>query len=211
MTFRPAPTSGALTDGPADVMISEPVLVAQSFRRLERFTVDLRLDDGTVSHHDRDVLRVGRIAAALPVDPVRGEVVLIRQFRIAAHLATGLGELVEIVAGHVEAGEDSRTAAMREIEEEIGVTALSLHELYSFLPAPGINDELTTMYLAIVDATRVPERAGAEHESEATRPLRISVADAIAALDSGQIRNGYLILALQWLALHRDKIASYRP
>jgi ADP-ribose pyrophosphatase len=91
-------------------------------------------------------------------------VVLIRQFRLAAHLAAGLGELIEIVAGHVERGEVPQQAAARECVEEIGVEPRSLHPLFSFLPAPGLNDEYATMFLAIVDSTKVPERAGAEHE-----------------------------------------------
>ena len=59
----------------------------------------------------RQVLRSPPIVAVLPYDPVAGLVVLIRQFRLGAHLATGSGMLVEIVAGAVDEGEDAETAA----------------------------------------------------------------------------------------------------
>jgi ADP-ribose pyrophosphatase len=154
----------------------------------------------------RDVLRVGKVTAVLPIDPVRGELVLIRQFRVAAHLATRQGELIEIVAGHVEAGETPAQAAMRECVEEIGVRPRALYQMFEFLPAPGSIDEYATMFLGVVDAAGIPDRAGAAHEKEATRPMRVTIEAAIAALEDGAMHNGFLVLALQWLALHRDRL-----
>jgi ADP-ribose pyrophosphatase len=121
-------------------------------------------------------------------------------------LATQKGELIEIVAGHVEAGETPAQAAMRECVEEIGVRPKALYEMFQFLPAPGSIDEYATLFLGIVDAAGVPDRAGAADEKESTRPMRVSIEAAIAALAHGTMHNGFLILALQWLALHRDRL-----
>jgi ADP-ribose pyrophosphatase len=117
-----------------------------------------------------------------------------------------MGELTEIVAGHVEAGETPAEAGLRECVEEIGVRPQALYQMFEFLPAPGSIDEYATMFLGIVDAAGVPERAGAAHEKEATRPMRVTIDAAIAALAHGAMHNGFLILALQWLALHRDRL-----
>jgi ADP-ribose diphosphatase len=203
-----------LADGPADVGVSPPKVLAKGFHDLERFSVVLRSQDGETLSSVRDVLRVGKVAAVLPIDLERGELVLIRQFRLAAHLATKKGELIEIVAGHVEAGETPAQAAMRECVEEIGVRPKALYEMFPFLPAPGSIDEYATMFLGIVDASGVPERAGAADEKEATRPMRVTIGAAIAALEHGTMHNGFLILALQWLALHRhtlDAVIAGRP
>jgi ADP-ribose pyrophosphatase len=62
------------------------------------------------------------------------------------------------------------------------------------------------MFLGPVDATRVPERAGAADEKEATRPIRVPIDTALAALERGILRNGFLIIALQWLALNRGRL-----
>ena len=62
----------------------------------------------------RDVVRVGRVVVIVPVDLERDEVVLIRQFRLGAHLAIGQGDLVELPAGRVEHGEELVDAARRE-------------------------------------------------------------------------------------------------
>jgi ADP-ribose pyrophosphatase len=203
----PAPV--VLADEAADVTVSAPQLLADGRHRYERYAVALTSANGPPLQQRREVLRVGRVVGVLALDPDRGEVVLIRQFRLPAHLATGKGELVEIVAGHVEAGEDPVAAASRECMEEIGIRPRALYEMFSFMPAPGSIDEYATLYLAIVDASLVPDEAGAPDEAERTRPMRIEVATAIAALERGEMHNGFLILALQWLARHWPRLDEF--
>jgi len=144
----------------------------------------------------------------LPIDPGRDEVVLLRQFRLAAHLANGRVNLVEIVAGHVEADEQPAEAARRECVEEIGVAPGLLVELFTYLTSPGMSDEEITLFLGIVDASGVPERAGAAAEHEETVPMRVPIDAALAALAAGTVRNGPLIIALQWLALNRGRLSE---
>jgi ADP-ribose diphosphatase len=197
---------GALADSPADVTVSGPDVLAEGFHSLERFSVTLRSPGRDAIASVRDVLRVGKVTAVLPLDLARREIVLLRQFRLPAHLATGLGELTEIVAGHVEAGETPAEAGMRECVEEIGVRPAALYELFQFIPVPGASDEHAFLYLGLVDASRIPERAGAADEKEATRPMRVPIDTALAALERKIMRNGFLLMALQWLALNRDRL-----
>ncbi len=203
-----------LADAPADVTISPPELLADSFRKYESYRVSLTTMAGARLEQKRNVLRVGRVIGVLAVDPGRSEIVLIRQFRLAAHIATGNGSLVEIVAGHVEPGEHPVAAARRECQEEIGILPGALYEMFSFMPAPGLLEEFATVYLAIVDASQVPETAGAPDEAEHTQPMRVDVATALAALDTNLMHNGYLILALQWLARRwplDDFLRTHKP
>ena len=129
-----------------------------------------------------------------------------RQFRLPAQLANRRGDLVEIVAGHVEAGEKLIEAAHRECLEEIGVAPVALTELFTYLPTPGASDEQITLFLGIVDAAQVPDQAGAAAEREETRPLRVSIDAALAALAGNAMHNGLLVLALHWLALNRGRL-----
>jgi ADP-ribose pyrophosphatase len=198
----------ALVDQPADAEVSPPTPLAKGHHDLDRFAVTLRTPEGEDIASVRDILRVGKVAAVLPIDLKRGELVLIRQFRVAAHLATGAGELVEIVAGHVEAGETPAEAAARECIEEIGMRPEALYELLDFIPVPGSSDEHGFLFLGLVDASGVPDRAGADDENEATRPMRVAIDVALAALERRTMRNGFLIVALQWLALHRDRLGD---
>ena len=205
MTRLAQPADDPVADDRADVVISGREVLADGFRRYERFYV-IRSNEN--APRSIDVLRSGPAAAVLPVDLSRDEVVFLRQFRLAAHLANGNGNLVEIVAGHVEANEQPAETARRECVEEIGVAPDPLVELFSYLTTPGICDEEITLYLGVVDASRVPERAGAAAEHEETVPIRVPIDTALAALANGTVRNGPLIIALQWLAFHRGRLSD---
>jgi ADP-ribose pyrophosphatase len=194
-----------IADDRADVVIAGREVLAEGFRRYERLRVRR---SGENVPQPLDVLRAGPAAAVLPIDPGRDEVVLLRQFRLAAHLANGRGNLVEIVAGHVEADEQPAEAARRECVEEIGVAPGLLVELFTYLTSPGMSDEEIILFLGVVDASGVPERAGAAAEHEETVPMRVPIDAALAALANGTVRNGPLIIALQWLALNRGRLSE---
>lgn len=193
-------------DDVADAEILATRVLARNFRELKAYSVALRHDDGTQARFSRDIVHAGQVVGVLAVDLAHDEVVLIRQFRLVAHLRTGRGDLVEIIAGFIDSGESAADAAVRECHEEIGVRPKALRELFAFMPSPGILDEHATMFVAAVDATQVPERAGAADEIEHTRPIRVKIGDAIAMLGHGEVQNGYLLLALQWLALNRGRL-----
>jgi ADP-ribose pyrophosphatase len=169
--------------------------------RYERYQV--ALDGASIQ---RDVVRIGRIVVIVPVDLDRDEIVMIRQFRLGAHLALGLGNLVELPAGRVERGEDVADAARRECEEEIGVTPQTLVPIFDVMPSAGSSDERMFFFLGVVDASKVPERAGAAHEQEDTRPLRTSIAHALDALAAANLHYGAAVTGLQWLALNRERL-----
>ncbi len=191
-----------LADRAADVTLSAPELLGKGFFDYQRYRVTLPSGAQT-----RDVLRAGKVIAVLPLDIERGEIVMIRQFRPAAHLANGRGEMIEIVAGRVEAGETLAEAARRECQEEIGVAPNVLVELFSYLPTPGLTDEEVTFFVAAVDAARVPERTHPT-EGEYISVLRVPIDAALEAFAAGTMRNGPLVLALHWLALNRGRVAD---
>lgn len=195
-----------ISDQPATVEVSEPTLLARAFRNYERYELVLHRSGETSLNQQRDVVRAGDVVGVLAVDVARDEVVLIRQFRLAAHLANGNGDMIEIVAGRVDTGEEPRAAARRECLEEIGLKPRSLVELFDFLPTPGLTDERIILFIALVDAEKLPSRAGLLHEDEDTRPMRVTIDDALEALRLGQIKNALTIMALQWLAINRGAV-----
>lgn len=193
---------------PAQIELHGPRLIYDGYRKLEGYEVTIDAGQHGAYAQTREVLRGGPCVAVIPVDLERGELVLIRQFRLAAHLATGAGDLVEIVAGRVEPGEPLEEAAHRELEEETGLRTDRLVRLLTFLPTPGTIEETATLFLAPVDASRLPEQAGAADEREHTRPFAVPLDEAVAALDDPRPRNGYLTIALQWLALNRARLPA---
>lgn len=193
---------------PAEARIDGPRLIHDGYRKLEGYDVTIDAGAHGTYAQKREVLRGGPCVAVIPVDLARGELVLIRQFRLSAHLATGAGDLVEIVAGRVEPGEPLEQAAHRELEEETGLVTGKLVKLLTFLPTPGTIEETATLFLAPVDSSRLPEQAGAANEREHTRPFTVPLEEAIAALGDPRPRNGYLTIALQWLALNRARLPA---
>ena len=197
-----------LADLAADITLSQPELLASGYRDYQRYRLTLTGTGGAPVAQVRDLLRAGKVVTVLPIDLAREEIVLIRQFRLPAHLANGRGDLVETVAGRVEPGESLLEAARRECTEEIAVAPTALVELFSYLSTPGLTDEEITVFLAAVDASRVPEYSGAAAEGERIRTMRVSIDAALAGLNAGAMRNGPLIIALQWLALNRGRIGE---
>ena len=190
-----------LSDAPVEVELSGPKNLGGGFYRYERYRVTL--DGATI---ERDAVRIGRVAVILAVDLDRDEIVLIRQFRLGAHLALGLGDLVEVPAGRVERGEDVADAARRECQEETGLVPQALVPLFNLMPSAGASDEHMFFFLGVVDASKVPERAGAAHEQEDTRPIRVAIGRALEALAAGKLHYGAAVLGLQWLALNRARL-----
>ncbi len=72
-----------------------------------------------------------------------GKILMVRQFRYPFG-----DELWEIPAGKLNEGEDPRDTAFRELEEEGGIKAGRLEELFAIYPAPAYDDEVTHIYRA---------------------------------------------------------------
>lgn len=193
-----------LVDAAADAVLTEPEHIAGGFFGFDRFTVKLH-----GASFRRELLRVGRVVVMLPVDMARDEVVLIRQFRLGGHLVLGRGDMIEVPAGRVERGEAVLHAAHRECHEEIGVEPQALVPMFELMPSPGATDEHMFFFLALVDASKVPERAGLDDEHENIRPLRVPIDRALDALKAGAIHYGAAVFALQWLALNRPRLREY--
>jgi ADP-ribose pyrophosphatase len=195
-----------IADRAADVSLEPPELLATGYRNYARYRLTLTGDDGKPVAQTRDVLEGGKVAAVVPVDLARDQVVLIRQFRLPGHLGNGKGDMVEIVAGRVEAGEEAAATAARECVEEIGVAPSALVELFRYFTTPGITDEEVTIFLSAVDASKVPARtvSGGEH----IRTLCVPIDAALAAIERNAIRNSPAIMALQWLALNRTRLGA---
>jgi ADP-ribose pyrophosphatase len=197
-----------LTDRAADIALAAPQLLAKGYRGYWRYHATIEDAGGAPIKQQRDVILAGKVVTVLPLDVTRDEIVLLRQFRLPAHLANGRGDLVEIVAGRVEPHESLAEAARRECTEEIGVAPSALVELFSYLTTPGLTDEEVTIFLAAVDAAQVREGAHTAPDGEHLHIFRASVDAALAALTAGSLNSGPLLIAMQWLALNRGRIAT---
>ena len=101
---------------------------------------EVALPDGKTA--EREIIRHNGGAAIAAVDAQKN-ILLVRQFRVAAG-----AELLEIPAGKLEPGEDPRSCAARELEEETGFRAGTLKPLFAMYPTPGYCSEQLHLYYA---------------------------------------------------------------
>ncbi|ORE98592.1 NUDIX hydrolase [Aurantimonas sp. 22II-16-19i] len=191
-----------LADQPLGVEIVDEALLHSGFRDFKKLTIEHdSLEGGArIGPMEREYLATGAVAVIVPYDPQSDSIVVIRQFRLAASLATPNAAAVELPAGMVDAGENVAEAAARELEEETGLAALAIERCFSMLPSPGLTDEHAHIFLAIVDASHLGISAGKDEEHEDIRPILAPVEDLIAAVDDGRVLNGYLIACTHWFA-----------
>ena len=150
------------------------------------------------SRAEREVVGHPGAVAILALDD-RDRVLMVRQFRVAAGRT-----MLEIPAGTLDidkatgAIEDPGLAAPRELEEETGYRAGSLKLLTSFWTAPGFATELMHLYLATDLSPADKDRLGPD-EDERLELDHVPWAEAIAAVDRGEISDAKSIVALLWL------------
>ena len=192
----------------ARVRIVDRQVVYQGYFRVDRFLLQIPLFEGGMSATlSREVLERGQVAAVLPIDPRRQEVVLIEQFRPGAFAVGQQPWMLECVAGIIEAGESPREVCGREAEEEAGCTITRLTPILApFLTSPGASTETVSLYWGDVDASSAHGIHGLPAEGENIRVQRFSFDKAIELLAQGRIVNAKTIIALQWLALNRDRL-----
>ena len=73
--------------------VGRPSGLPTGYRDYQRYRLTLKGEAHAPLPQTRDVLHGGKVVAVLPVDLARDEIVLIRQFRLPAHLANGRGDL----------------------------------------------------------------------------------------------------------------------
>lgn len=175
--------------------------------RIEKFRLRHRRFDGTWSEAmEREVFTRTPAAAVLPYDPARDAVVLIEQFRVGAYAAGVEPWLIEVVAGIVEPGETPEEVAHREAVEEAGCQILALEPIARVLPSPGGDSELIDLYCGRVDSSDVGGLHGLDHEHEDIRAFVLPFAEALARITEADVTNANALIALQWLALNRDRL-----
>jgi ADP-ribose pyrophosphatase len=174
-------------EGPGNVSASEKILSTNTIYEGRIVTLkdhQVELEDGRKSV--REIVEHRGAVAMVPLT-TEGEVLMIRQFR----LATG-GVLLELPAGTLDTGEEPRAAAAREIEEEIGMKSGELEELGSFFVSPGWCTERITVYLA---TGLTPSEQNLD-EDEVVEVVSLPFEEAVAKCLDGTIRDAKSITGL---------------
>ena len=194
---------------PRDFEILERRRVYDGHFKVDQFRLRHRLfDGGWCGEVTRELFERGHVAAVLPYDPVRDEVILIEQFRVGALEAPGGPWLLEIVAGVIDEGESPADVARRESLEEAGREILALEPICDYLSSPGGCSERVSLFCGRVDTAGAGGIFGLVDEHEDIRARVLSFADALAEFARQSVSVASLMIAMQWLALNRERLRA---
>jgi nudix-type nucleoside diphosphatase (YffH/AdpP family) len=125
-------------------------------------------------------------------------VLLTRQFRMPAYLnGHPDGMLIETPAGLLD-GDDAETAIRREAEEETGYRVEAVARIGEYFMSPGSVTERIAFFTGSYRAEeRVSQGGGVEGEGEDIEVLEVTLAEAIAMIDRGEIVDAKTVLLLR--------------
>ncbi|AHG19596.1 ADP-ribose pyrophosphatase [Chania multitudinisentens RB-25] len=192
-----------------DVEIIARETLYRGFFSLDLYRFRHRLFNGEMSGEvKREIFERGHAAVLLPYDPVRDEVVLIEQLRIAALDTSASPWLLEMVAGIIEPGENVEEVCRREALEEAGIVVGRCKPVLSYLASPGGTSERLSIMVGEVDALTAEGIHGLAEENEDIRVHVVSREQAYCWVEEGAIDNAASVIALQWLALHHESLKA---
>ncbi len=180
----------------SDLHLRETVLAEENLfegRILTLKRLQVHCADG--SEGTREVV-VHHGGAAIVAVTEAGEILLVRQFRIAT------GEvLLELPAGKLELGEDPMDCALREIEEETGYRTTQVEPLLQLYVSPGYTSELLHIFLA----ENLHEGRQNFDEGEVLDLVKMPLDEALAAIRRGEIRDAKTVSGIMAYALRTKR------
>lgn len=124
------------------------------------------------------------------------KIIMVRQFRKALeHI------IYEIPAGKLEVDEkaDLKSAILREMEEEIGVTTTNICQIAEFYVSPGFTNEKTYLFLA-QDLIKISNPKSRDFD-EVLEVHELTLDEAKRLIKTGEIDDAKTIIALQYYEL----------
>lgn len=160
--------------------------VYDGYFKIYEVTVEQEGNTFTREQFDR-----GSAVAAIVYDTKQQQYILTKQHRIGAE-----SELVEVVAGMIDKGEEPEQSIVREIKEEIGYHVDKVEHLYSFFSSPGGTTEKVDLYYVEVSEQEHAGGGNAE-EHEKIDLVKLSKEELLQLTTP----DAKTIIAQQWVKL----------
>jgi nudix-type nucleoside diphosphatase (YffH/AdpP family) len=183
------------------VRVTSRETLSNERRRLEKLSFEYDRSDGTTQRLTHEIYQVDDGAAGLLYDVARRTVVLVRQFRLPTYLQGSSGFTLEAAAGFLD-GSSPEERVRQEIVEEAGYRVSSVKQVYAALMVPGCVTH--TVYGFVAPYTpddKVAAGGGLPEEGEDISVIELSIDDALAMIESGEIVDAKTIMLLQYAEL----------
>jgi ADP-ribose pyrophosphatase len=178
----------------------------EGFLRVYRYEFDVEKHDGGSRRAVWEMMERGNAVAVLGHDPARDEVVLCNEFRPGALVGGDYPYRDNLVAGAIEENETALEAAVREMQEEVGLVLNNPVLIHpgAYVSSGGTSEKISIVY-GTVDMTHAGGVHGnaAEHEDILTVVLPAAV--FIDRVRSGDINDLKTLVAGYWFAERRGE------
>ena len=182
----------------------EKTLLSDNWYTLNKYSFEYQRPDGRWEHQEREAYDRGNGATILLYNSDRSTVILTRQFRLPSFINGNRdGMLVETCAGLLDR-DDAESCIKKETEEETGFRIANVRKIFEAYMSPGSVTEILYFFVAEYDdSMQVSAGGGLEHEQENIEVVELALSDALAMIDTGEIKDGKTIMLLQYAQLNR--------
>jgi ADP-ribose pyrophosphatase len=181
--------------------------LAHGFLKLNRYEFETDKHDGGAQVIVREVMERGHAVAVLGYDPKRDEIVLVNEFRPGCLVAGDTAYTDNLVAGGMAENESPQQAAVREMEEETGLTLgdpIVIHA--GAYVSSGGTSEKVAIVVGRVDTSQAGGIHGNVEESEDILTVVVPAQEFIDRVQRGQSADLKTLFAGYWLAQNRRKL-----
>lgn len=185
-----------------NVTILSTEILSDNWYTLNKVTYNITKKDGTTDTQSREAYDRGNGAVILLYNKISKTVILTRQFRLPTYInGNSSGMLIEACAGLLD-NDNPEECIKRETEEETGYQISRVEKIFQSYMSPGSVTEILYFFIAEYSPEmKIAEGGGLEEEGEHIEVLELPFDDALAMIDSGEIKDAKTIMLLQHLRI----------
>lgn len=185
-----------------NVSILSTEILSDNWYTLNKVTYNITKKDGTTDTQSREAYDRGNGAVILLYNKISQTVILTRQFRLPTYInGNASGMLIEACAGLLD-NDNPEECIKRETEEETGYKISRVEKIFESYMSPGSVTEILYFFIAeYSQEMKIADGGGLEEEGEHIEVLELPFEDALAMIDSGEIKDAKTIMLLQHLRM----------
>ncbi|MDQ0782034.1 GDP-mannose pyrophosphatase NudK [Chryseobacterium sp. W4I1] len=183
-----------------NITILNTEILSDNWYTLNKVTYSITKKDGNSETQSREAYDRGNGATILLYNKNLNTVILTRQFRLPTFInGNSTGMLIEACAGLLD-DDNPEECVKRETEEETGYKITKVEKVFEAYMSPGSVTEILHFFIAeYAPEMKIADGGGLEEEGENIEVLELSFENALAMIDTGEIKDAKTIMLLQHL------------
>jgi GDP-mannose pyrophosphatase NudK len=184
------------------INIQKTEVLSNNWYTLRKVTFNIQKKNGQWQTQSREAYDRGNGATILLYNPTSKTVILTRQFRLPTYVnGNETGLLIETCAGLLDK-DNPEDCIKRETEEETGYKISNVKKVFEAYMSPGSVTEMLYFFVAEYNKEQKVTQGGGVAEEEDIEVLELPFSQALAMINTGDIKDGKTIMLLQYAQLH---------